>query len=104
MKVQARKELKFLRACYVTGNFILYDAFGNQTEIRAGENTLAEYEYNANNGKLNKVIYGNGFSVEYEYNSLENVSEIWYTYGSGIREKAYSYEYTSFGPALYLYF
>ena len=84
MKAQARKKLKFLRACYVAGNFISYDAFGNQTEIQAGENVLAEYEYNQNNGKPNKTIYGNGFSVEYVYDTLENVSEVWYNLCAGL--------------------
>ena len=69
-----------------------YDAFGNSSSVNIGRTTLASYEYNTNNGKLKKINYGNGFSVEYVYNRLEMLSEIWYT-ENGIRSIAYSYEY-----------
>ena len=36
-----------------------YDAFGNTTEISAGNHELASYEYNENNGKLSILTYGN---------------------------------------------
>ena len=42
-----------------------YDSFGNSTSVRARDNTLATYEYKENNGKLIKVIYGNGYFEEY---------------------------------------
>ena len=74
-----------------------YDEFGNRTSVEVGDNTLASYEYADNNGKLKKVTYGNGFVVEYVYNALENLSEIWYTDSEGIRTKAYEYEYTADG-------
>ncbi len=70
-----------------------YDSFGNSTGVAAGNNTLATYEYYPNNGKLKKINYGNGFSEDYVYNTLEMLSEIWYTYDDGTREKAYSYTY-----------
>ena len=75
---------------------ITYDAFGNTTGIEAGDKVLAEYTYAQNNGKLSKITYGNGFAVEYVYNTVENLSEIWYNI-SGTRTKAYSYEYTASG-------
>ncbi|MBO5207041.1 MAG: hypothetical protein J6C09_05595 [Clostridia bacterium] len=75
---------------------ITYDVFGNTAGIEAGDNTLAEYTYGDNNGKLEKITYGNGFAVEYFYDTIENLSEIWYT-KSGTRSKAYSYEYTADG-------
>ena len=74
-----------------------YDGFGNSTSVSAGNNTLATYEYNSNNGKLNKINYGNGFSEEYEYNTLEKLETVWYNYSNGTRVKAYSYEYTESG-------
>ena len=74
-----------------------YDVYGNTTSVKAGSNTLAQYSYNANNGKLCKITYGNGFSEEYVYNEVELLSEIWYTYSDGTREKVYSYEYTKDG-------
>ena len=70
-----------------------YDIFGNSTSVSAGNNTLATYEYNSNNGKLKKINYGNGFSEEYEYGTLEKVEGVWYNYSDGTRVKAYSYEY-----------
>ena len=70
-----------------------YDNFGNSTSVSAGNNTLATYEYNSNNGKLKKINYGNGFSEEYEYGTLEKVEGVWYNYSDGTRVKAYSYEY-----------
>lgn len=73
-----------------------YDAFGNSSEIAIGDTSLASYEYNDYNGKLKKVTYGNGFIVEYSYNDLELLEEIWYT-NNGTRTLAYEYEYTRDG-------
>ncbi len=78
-----------------------YDVFGNATGISAGDNSLATYEYNDNNGKLKKITYANGKVVEYIYNTLELITEIWYT-DNGERAKAYEYEYTADGQ-LYKY-
>ena len=74
-----------------------YDVFGNTTSVSAGENELAEYTYNQNNGKLNRITYGNGFSVTYVYNVLELLTEVWYNYADGTRERVYEYEYTADG-------
>ena len=74
-----------------------YDVFGNATSVNAGSNELAEYTYNQNNGKLNKITYGNGLSAEYVYNELELLTEVWYTKGSEPKYLAYEYEYTSKG-------
>ncbi len=76
---------------------LTYDVYGNSDVIKAGDKTLADYEYNPNNGKLIKVIYGNGFAEEYVYNSLEILEEIWYTYSDGTRKQAAEYRYTSDG-------
>ena len=78
-----------------------YDAFGNSTSTGVGTGTLAAYEYNAHNGKLVKTTYGNGYVIEYIYNRLELLSEIWYTVGEN-RYKAYEYDYTADGK-LYKY-
>ena len=74
-----------------------YDAFGNTTEIKAGANELCEYTYGERNGKLNKITYANGFVIEYVYNELELLAEVWYTKGTGTKQKVYEYEYTSDG-------
>ena len=74
-----------------------YDSFGNSTGVATGNNTLATYEYYQNNGKIKKINYGNGFSEEYVYDSLEMLAEIWYTYDDGTKILAYSYTYNSDG-------
>ena len=75
-----------------------YDAFGNTDEIKAGDRTLAEYVYNANNGKLSELHYGNGDKVKYLYDSLDRVKEILYNSGeNGAFETAYEYRYTNGG-------
>lgn len=76
---------------------ITYNAYGSEAGISVGETELASYEYNDNNGKLNKITYGNGFSVEYVYNALEMLDEVWYNYSDGSRELVCEYEYTSNG-------
>ncbi len=79
-----------------TYNFT-YNVFGNADTVSVGEAELASYEYNAHNGKLNKVHYGNGFSVRYVYDKLDNVKEVWYKEGSNSEVKAYAYSYTAQG-------
>ena len=74
-----------------------YDSFGNSEEINVGDNSLATYEYYPNNGKIKKINYGNGFSEEYVYNTLEMLSEVWYTYDDGTSEMVYEYTYNANG-------
>ena len=78
----------------------VYDVFGNATSITTKEltynntNTLVSYTYNANNGKLDTMTYGNGLAVKYTYDALDRISEIWYNTGaSGAFEVAYTYHY-----------
>ena len=52
--------------------FGLFLNFGNVTSTEAGNYELASYEYGENNGKLKKITYSNGLTVEYSYNALEN--------------------------------
>ena len=75
-----------------------YDAFGNSSQIKAGNNTLASYEYNAKNGKLSYLHYGNGLNVKYDYDSVDRVEKISYnTTGSSSYTDAYVYSYDSNG-------
>ena len=76
---------------------LLYDTFGNSSGVNIGDRSLATYEYYPNNGKIKKINYGNEFSEDYVYNTLELLAEIWYTYDDGTSEKAYSYEYNHNG-------
>ena len=73
-----------------------YDAFGNASSVSVGENTVANYSYDWSSGNLTMVEYGNGFIVQYVYNDIELLDEIWYT-NNGTRYKAYEYEYTADG-------
>ena len=75
---------------------LTYDVFGKAASVKAGDNTLATYIYNQFNGKLNTIVYGNVYAEEYVYDTLENISEIWYTVG-GVKTLAYSYEYNADG-------
>ena len=81
-------------------NFV-YDVFGNTDSISAGSRELANYEYNSYNGKLHTINYGNGFSVRYVYDKLDNIKEVWYN-NSGSETKVYEYMYTAHGQ-LYRY-
>ena len=80
-----------------TAYHIRRDNFSNPLAIEIGNRTLATYEYYPNNGKLKKINYGNGFSEEYVYNTLEMLSEVWYTYDDGTKEKTFSYTYNPDG-------
>ncbi len=76
-----------------------YDAYGNQTAISVGDAEIAKYIYNAANGKLKYVVYGNGYVVKYIYDSLERLSKECYTQISGTlptSDSSYdSYSYTT---------
>lgn len=52
-----------------------YDEFGNRTETKVGNKTLATYEYGANNGPLQRMDYGNGDYVTYTYDKYGNEKE-----------------------------
>ncbi len=55
---------------------LTYDVFGNVLSVKAGNYTLATYQYASNNGKLLKLTYGNGDYEEYVYDSLERITEV----------------------------
>jgi len=72
----------------------LYDTFGNITSIHAGNDTLATYTYQPNNGKLLSVTYGNGFSESYTYDALGRVVGIQHSADGAV---LYEYAYNSEG-------
>ena len=72
-----------------------YDEFGNQESVSIGDNQIVSQETNAYNGKVTKVTYANGTTVEYTYDHLNRVTETKYT--NGTNTKVYSYEYDSNG-------
>ncbi|MBE6579294.1 MAG: DNRLRE domain-containing protein [Ruminococcaceae bacterium] len=61
-----------------TAYTLTYDVFGNLLSIKAGDNTLATYEYTAGNGKLTKLAYGNGDYEQYTYDHLDRLVKVVY--------------------------
>ena len=57
---------------------LTYDIFGNMLSVKAGENTLATYTYSGNNGKLQRLEYGNGDFETYEYDHLDRLVKVYY--------------------------
>ena len=55
-----------------------YDGYGNRTTVSIGDRTLSTNTYEAHNGNLTQVEYGNGDTVHYAYDSLDRLSEKWY--------------------------
>ena len=39
---------------------------------------IITYTYNANNGKLSTITYGNGFKVSYTYDALDRIETVLY--------------------------
>ena len=72
-----------------------YDEFGNNTQITAGGNILAQYQYNDNNGKLYQMRYGTGNVITYTYDELDRIQEVSYNTASGT--ESYKYTYTTTG-------
>jgi len=73
-----------------------YDGFGNTDSVTIGGNEIVNYEYNLYNGKLHTINYKNGFSVNYVYDELDNIREVWYN-DNGVETKAFEYHYTAYG-------
>ena len=73
-----------------------YDGFGNTDKVTIGDHEIVSYEYNSYNGKLHTINYKNGFSVNYVYNDLDQIEEVWYN-DNGVETKAFEYHYTAYG-------
>lgn len=76
-----------------------YDVFGKTDSILVGNNQIVSYEYNDHNGKMTAIHYANGDSLEYVYDELENVSEVWYIDDDPNTEDlmVYAYSYNAYG-------
>ena len=68
-----------------------YDKYGNVTGTSAGSRPLVSNEYAANNGKLKKVTYGNGDTVEYSYNTAGEVVSV---KENGIQTSSWKYDFS----------
>ena len=75
----------------------MYDSFGSRSAVKVGNGSIVSYEYNPYNGKLKKINYANGYSLEYVYDSLERVKEIYETSGTASPVKIYEYTYRNDG-------
>ena len=53
-----------------TYNFV-YDKWGNNTEVKVGDQSLVTNTYKSNNGLLTQQEYGNKFKVGHAYDSLD---------------------------------
>ena len=53
-----------------------YDGFGNNTGVQAAGSTLVTRQYEADNGNLASVQYGNGYTYLYTYDDLDRVTEL----------------------------
>ena len=76
-----------------------YDVFGKTDSILVGNNQIVSYEYNDRNGKMTSIHYANGDSLEYVYDELENISEVWYIGSDPDAEGQiiYTYSYNAYG-------
>ncbi len=71
----------------------LYNAFGNPTQTKVGNQVLASNTYAANNGNLTRTTYGNGQYVEYTYDPFDRITAMAYN-GS---DQAFTYTYNNKG-------
>ena len=74
-----------------------YDAQGRQTVVKVGSQTLCENEYDTNTahyGTLKKVTYGNGQTVENEYDNFSRITGVRF---NGETTPRYKYTYNANG-------
>ena len=51
------------------------DSLDRSLSVKVGTQPLVTYNYRANNGSLQSVVYGNGSIESYEYNVNDEVSD-----------------------------
>ena len=78
-----------------------YDGFGNPSSVSVAGNTLASYKYkteNGNhNGNLDKMTYGNGDVIQYDYDKQDRLTEEKYGKAGATAETIRSYVYDAEG-------
>ena len=74
-----------------------YNNFGDATKVVAGDRTLAQYTYDPNTHLLLVMTYGNGTRVNYNYDNLDRLTEVWYTESGSTSKLAYRYTYQANG-------
>ena len=65
------------------------DAFGNTSKVSIAGNEVISHTYEDYNGKLLKVVYGNGAQIRYEYDKEERVEAMYYQASSTASEQLY---------------
>ena len=91
------KELKSITTGSTEYKFT-YNSFGDASKITAGDRTLAQYTYDSETHLLHAMIYGNGTRVNYNYDDLDRLTEVWYTEGGNAASTlAYKYIYQANG-------
>ena len=73
-----------------------YDSFGNTSSVNVGDNQIVQYDYDEMHSGPTSMTYANGLTVNYVYDDLDRLSEVWYNEGTGA-QKVYEYEYTDDG-------
>ena len=66
-----------------------YDSFGRTLSVKAMNNTLATYTYQAKTGWLTSVTYGNGFVISYTYDVFGRTTKVKY---NGADQYSYVYD------------
>ena len=66
-----------------------YDSFGRTKSVKAMNNTLASYTYQAKTGWLTSVTYGNGFVISYTYDVFGRTTKVKY---NGVDQFSYVYD------------
>lgn len=62
---------------YGTDNYKFnYNEFNRTSDIKINNNTLVTNTYQEYNGNLSKITYGNGDSIEYNYDDLDRLNRI----------------------------
>lgn len=78
-----------------------YDDFGNNTKIKTGSYTLAQYSYIGNTGLMSGMTYGNSDTIGYTYDNDYRLTSTVYTdknnQGTTVGTKTINYEYDIFG-------
>ena len=70
----------------------VYDAFGNNSQVKVGDQTLVTQSLLPNNGDVSQKTYGNGDTVSYGYDKYSRVTQVNYD-GTA----AFRYQYDSHG-------
>jgi RHS repeat-associated protein len=74
-------------------NYIFdYDKFGNNTSVNVGTQNLITNTFDTKIGILDKSVYGNGQTTDFNYDNLNRVKEILYN-----STKRYEYKYDNAG-------